>query len=202
MEPSDDMTKTPGSPFRLIGLIGFVGGTVASAQLFAHGAGWIWVTLAALIAAISMVAMAVGLRQEALAGRSRLTTPEKAQLCYDQLQGLWVVGFVLSFIFASLYLPGVERVWLRAGLIAVPLGFLAVLVTEFIRMVVRSDELQRGQQLIACSIAGGAVVVVATVWSMLSSLVGGWSDAPGIWLLPAFAVVYGIALSLIRRREA
>ncbi len=199
MDSSDENPRTADSNLRFAGLLTFVIGTVVSAQLFAHGISWIFAALAAVVAGAGMIAMAIGLKREALAGRTRLSTGEKALLRYEQFQGLWTVGFVLSFVFAELYAPTLTRPVLQGVVIATPLILLAVLVSEFVRMVVRSDEHQRAQYVAASAIAGGTLLVAATAWSVLASLLGGWPEPPGWSLLPGFAVVYGIALSILKR---
>ncbi len=186
---------------RFGGILVFVSATVISAQLFAHGASWAFAGLAALVALAGLIAMMVGLRREAMAGRSRLSTPERARLRFDQLHVIWVLGFTFSFLLAIVYAPQVEHAVLRGGIIAAPLIMLAVLVAEFVRMIVKSDEHQRAQHLAACAIAGGAVVVGATAWSVLNELVGIWPEPDAWTLLPTYAVIYGVTHAILARGD-
>ena len=197
-----DAHALPYSWLRFGGLALFVGGVVGAAQLATGAAGWVWLALAALAILAGMAGMAVGLRGELMAGRTKLTTPERSRLRFDQWHGLWVVGYTFSFIFAVNTVPGVESIILRAILIAVPFVLMAILISEFVRMVVRSDEHQRAQHVAASAIGGGVLIVAAAVWSMLGDMMGGWPSPPGWAFIPAFVVVYVLALSVLSRGEA
>ncbi len=190
------------SGLRFGGLLLFISGTVAVAQLFAHGGGLPWIALAAAATIAGLIAMALGLRGELMAGRTKLTTPERSRLRFDQWHGLWVLGYVLSFIFGLNTVPNMENVILRGVLITLPLVMLGVMISEFIRMIIRSDEHQRAQHVTASAVGAGGLVVALGAWSTLGELLGGWPSPPGWTLIPAFVVIYVIALSILNRGEA
>lgn len=199
---SSAMSPLVSSSLRLGGVLVFVTGCIASANLFAYGVGWPWLVLAIAVTLSGMIAMAAGLRGELMAGRKRLTTPERSRLRFDQWHGLWVFGYVFSFIVALTLAPGLDNGVARSALIAAPLAFFAVMVFEFVRMIVKSDEHQRGQHITASAISAGALIVAAGGWSTLSELIGGAPQPPGWALLPAFSVLYVLALSIMNREDA
>ncbi len=193
----------PGSLLRFGGLLAFVAGCVATANLITASDGRLWLVLAAAVTLSGMVAMAIGLRRELMAGRQSLTTPERAKLRFDQWHGLWVLGYVFSFVFAANILPSLENDLMRIALIVVPIVFFAVMVLEFVRMIAKADEHQRAQHLTASSMGAGALVAGVAAWSTLGELVaGGLPQPPGWALIPSFTVLYVAILSVLNRDEA
>lgn len=148
----------------------------------------------------AFVLMAWALRRNALEGRTRLPSPERARLRFQTLHGVWVVAFVLSFVFAAPRAQEVESAGFSLLLASAPFVFLALMVAEFVRMIVRSDEMERRQHVTASAIAGGGLVVFASFWSVLQVSAPGLPGLEGWTLLPAFAVIY--ALVLMRVQDA
>jgi hypothetical protein len=185
---------------RFGGLTLLIGGTVFSTQLLAFGAHWGFAAAVAGLGLAGLIAMCVGVRREALAGRSRLTTPERARLRFEQLHVVWVLGFVISFVAAEPLLNQVSGPIVRGAVVAAPIVLLVVMVAEFTRMIVLSDELERQNHVTALGIAGSGVVAGVTGLSVLATLINGWSEPQGWTLLPVFSVVYGVSHWLLQRR--
>ncbi|WP_421785588.1 hypothetical protein [Hyphobacterium sp.] len=199
-ETRSGMSPSLSSGLRLTGLVAFVGGSIWAAHAFASGAP-LWTAAAAFTTLAGMVAMAEGMRRELMAGRTRLTTPERSRLRYDQWHGFWVIGYVFSFVLAVNVAPSLENLLAKSALIAVPMILLVGMVSEFVRMIVKSDERQRAQHITASAIGAGTLVVSIAAWGTLGELMGGWPSPPGWTLLPSFAIVYAIALSVLNRGE-
>ena len=180
----------------IAGPLGFALSVVAAAHLAAAGRPVLAVA-GAVAAFVALVLMAWSLRRRALDGRARLPKPEQARLRFQSLNGVWVTAFVLSLVFAAPAARDVEPAAFSLALKAAPLVFLALLVSEFVRMIVRSDERERRQHLTACAIAGGALVVLAALWSVLQVGAPGLAALPGWVFLPAFAVLYALALTAL-----
>ena len=181
----------------IAGPLGFALSVVAAVHL--AGAGRPVLAAAGAVAAFAaLVLMAWAFRRRALDGRARLPTPEQARLRFQSLNGVWVTAFVLSLVFAAPAARDVEPAAFSLALTAAPLVFLAILVSEFVRMIVRSDERERRQHLTACAIAGGALVVLAALWSVLQVSAPGLAALPGWVLLPGFAVLYALALTALQ----
>jgi uncharacterized membrane protein YcjF (UPF0283 family) len=199
-EKRSGISQSLSSGLRLGGLAAFVGGSIWAAHAFASSAP-LWTALAALTTLVGMVALVAGMRRELMAGRTRLTKPERARLRYDQWHGLWVIGYVFSFVLAVNVAPSLENLLYKSALIAVPLLLLVGMVSEFVRMIVKSDEYQRAQHVTASAVSAGILVVALAVWGTMGELMGGWPSPPGWTLLPSFAIVYAIALSVLNRGE-
>jgi len=185
----------------IVGPLGFAVGVVAAVQLTAAGA-----PLAAAAAAFAALAafavMAWSMRVSALDGRERLPTPERARLRFQTFNALWVVLFVLSFVFAEPLARAAPHPAMGVAMRAVPVLALAVLVVEFVRMIALSDEMERLQHLTACASAGGGLVALSTLWSVLQASAPGLPALEGWMLLPAFAVAYALAMTLIQQGRA
>jgi hypothetical protein len=179
---------------------GFALGVVASVQLAAAGA-VISAGLAAFIALAAFGLMAWSLRRRALAGRERLPTPERAALRFQTFNALWVVAFVLSLVFLAPKAVEAEHAAARFAYLAAPTAALTILVAEFVRLILLSDEMERRQHLTASAIAGGALVAGAAFWGVLDTGLPGLPSLEGWMLLPAFAALYGPALMIIRRGQ-
>ena len=182
----------------LAGPLGFAAGVVAAAQLAVAGA-MVGAGLAMLAALSAFALMAWSMRGSALDGRTRLPTPERAALRFQTLNALLVVAFVLSFVFMAPQAAQAEHPAVRLAYLAAPLAALAVLVAEFVRMIVLSDEMERRQHVAATAIAGGALVSGAAVWGVLEAGLPGLASLQGWMLLPAFATLYAPALMILRR---
>jgi hypothetical protein len=185
----------------LAGPLGFALSVVAAVQLAGAGAA-LGAGLAALIAFAAFALMAWSLRRRALAGRERLPTPERAALRFQTFNVLWVVAFVLSFVFLAPMAVQAEHAAARFAYLAAPVAALAVLVGEFVRMIVLSDEMERRQHIAATAIAGGALVAAAAFWGVLEAGMPGLASPQGWMLLPAFATLYAPALMILQRGRA
>ncbi len=202
MDEDDTHPSKPLSAFwlRFGGLALLIGGTIFTTQLLAFGAHWGFAAVVALIGLGGLAAMSIGVRREALAGRSRLTTPERARLRFEQFHVLWVLGFVVAFVAAEPLASQMNNAIARGAFIGAPIALLVVLVAEFTRMIVLSDEFERGLHTTAIAIAGGGVVAGATGLSVLATLVDGWTEPQAWTFLPVFSVIYGVTHALLRRR--
>jgi len=182
----------------LAGPLGFALGVVAAVLLAVAGA-VLGAGLAALFALAAFGLMAWSLRRRALDGRKRLPTPERAALRFQTFNALWVVVFVLSFVFVAPLAAEAEHTGKRFVYLAIPAAALAVLVAEFVRMIVLSDERERRQHVAAAAIAGGALVAGAAFWGVLEAGLAGLASPKGWMLLPAFATIYAPALAILQR---
>lgn len=182
----------------LAGPFAFALSVVAAALLAGAGAA-LGAGLAALVALAAFVLMAWSMRRRALDGRKRLPTPERAALRFQIFNGLWVVAFVLSFVFIAPLAAETEQAFERFAYLATPAAALAVLVAEFVRMIVLSDERERRQHVAACAIAGGVLVAGAAFWGVLEAGLPGLSSPQGWILLPAFATLYAPVFALLQR---
>ncbi|MBI1235724.1 MAG: hypothetical protein GC188_03470 [Alphaproteobacteria bacterium] len=199
-EKRSGINQSLSSGLRLGGVAAFVSGSIWAAHAFVANAP-LWTAVAALTTLVGMIALVAGMRRELMAGRTSLTNPERARLRFDQWHGLLVVAYAFSFVLAVNVAPSLENLLYKSALIAVPLLLLVGMVSEFVRMIVKSDECQRAQHVTASAISAGTLVVAIAVWGTIGELMGGWPSLPGWTLLPSFAIVYAIALSVLNRGE-
>ena len=181
----------------IIGPLGFALGVVAAVNSAAADR-LIAAALSSVLTVAAFALMAWAIRRRALDGRTRLTTPERAKVRFQILQGVWVSAFVLSLVFGAPFADELEGGPLRLAVLGAPVLFLAILIGEFVRMIVRSDERERAQHVTACAVAGGALVVITALWSVLQIGAPGLPGLPGWALLPAFAVGYALVLMRLR----
>lgn len=191
----------PAIPARIGGIAGpitFAFSVVAAVDMAKSGAA-LAAGLAALAALAAFAVMSWSMRVRALDGRRRLPTPERARLRFQTVHVILVVVFVLCFAFVAPLASETDKVILSLAYAATPVFALAVLVAEFIRMIVMSDEMERRDHITASAAAAGALVVAATLWSVLQTGFPGLAALEGWVLLPAFAGLYALASVIIRR---
>lgn len=110
---------------------------------------------------------------------------------------------VLMPIFIVCFVAGVFLHPSALGLVLQAVGTISVggVIYEFIVLVRALDELQHRIHMTALAIAGGVLASLATVWGLLATGLG--LLGPNVtFALPAFGVLYYLALFLVSRRYA
>lgn len=110
---------------------------------------------------------------------------------------------VLLPIFIVCFVAGVSLHPSPLGLILQAVGMICVggIIFEFIVLVRALDELQHRIHVTALAIAGGVLACLATAWGLLAMGLG--IVGPNVtFALPAFGVLYYLALFLVSRRYA
>jgi hypothetical protein len=129
----------------------------------------------------------------------RLSPPEVARRRFSIVHTLVMLAFAASILAVARFGPTAPPA-LRWALVALPPMLLALSAWEFVRMVRNDDEMMQLLYLRAVYISAGLVLVAATIWGMFEVLLG-MPGFPGFLLLPAFAVIYGIVLSILSSRR-
>lgn len=110
---------------------------------------------------------------------------------------------ILMPIFIVCFVAGVSLHPSTLGLVLQAIGMACVgwVIFEFIVLMSTLDELQHRIHMTALAIAGGVLASLATVWGLLA--IGLGSGGPNAtFALPAFGLLYYLALFLVSRRYA
>jgi hypothetical protein len=200
------MTDAPQAslhPFRSTGTLGLmfmlagVGMFILSAFVLTWGGSSI---AAAGLFLASLALFGLWAREDIVARRARdgaISQPE-----------MRMARIVPAHILLLLLFVGVEMVRVRwgaaldeAGLGMVLTGLSAGVLTGwcavFILLVRSADEMVRAMMVRATAAAAGGTLFIAVFWAVIARGVGA-PEIPALWLFPLFAVVYGIAASVMR----
>jgi O-antigen/teichoic acid export membrane protein len=88
---------------------------------------------------------------------------------------------------------------LRWALVALPGVLLIAWAWVVARGIRQADEMMQALYVRAAAIAGGTLLTAATVWGLFVSLLGA-PDFPAFLLLPAFSLLFGVVLTVLRAR--
>jgi hypothetical protein len=106
-----------------------------------------------------------------------------------------LVGFAAVMPATVFILHRVETPWQRWLLAIGPVALLTLWASEFFRMIRASDEMMQAVHLRAVAISAGLVLLAASLWDIITRLAAA-PPVPVFLLLPASAVVYGVAIAI------
>jgi uncharacterized membrane protein len=111
-----------------------------------------------------------------------------------------LAGFAAVMLATTSILHRIQTPWQRWLLAIGPVALLALWAWEFLRLIRSSDEMMQAMHLRAIAISAGTVLLAASLWDIVARL----APAPGVpafLLLPASAVVYGVAVAILTPRR-
>lgn len=129
----------------------------------------------------------------------KLSGPDAARRRYHVVEPVIAISFVLAIIAAGALMSQAQGELQRWLLAAAPVGVLVLWAWSFFRVIRDDDEMMQAFYLRLIAISAMLVVFGATAWGIVERLLGA-PPLPGFLLLPAFAVVYGVATAVMSRR--
>lgn len=132
------------------------------------------------------------------AGGEHAPRPEIRSLRRLPLQIALLLLYVLT-LNVSASLDPQSPAGLRSAMQALPSGLLVGWVAVFAYSIAKSDEMVRRVETIAVAIGAGATLLAATIWGQVATHTGA-PDFATVFLFPAFAVFYWLALASVSRR--
>jgi len=125
--------------------------------------------------------------------RPPLSTPDAARRRFMVIQMVVLAAFAVVMIATATIMQRIDSPTHRWLYAAGPVAILILWAWEFFRMIRRDDEMMQVIHLRAVALSAGLVLLAASLWGILERLL----QAPGLpnfLLLPAFAVVYSVAI--------
>lgn len=129
----------------------------------------------------------------------QLSGPDAARRRYLVVQLVIAITFVLAIIAAGALMSRAQGELQRWLLASAPVGVLVLWAWAFFKVVRHDDEMMQAFHLRLIAISAMLVVFGGTAWGIVERLLA-VPPLPGFLLLPAFAVVYGVATTVISRR--
>jgi hypothetical protein len=173
---------------------------VAAAWLSA-GAGWpARLSLGALTLALWAVwfgAYRVRLRGGATPGEP-VSPPDAARNRFMIVHAALALLFVIAMLFGAGVISTDSSLAARMAATAAPAAVLTVWAWEFARMVIHADEMMRAIHLRAIAVAAGVVLFGVSLWHLFAVMLG-LPEFSQTFLLPAFAVIYSLAMGAQRQ---
>lgn len=127
--------------------------------------------------------------------KTPLSPPDAAQRRFMIAHLGLLVGFAAVMPATVFILHRVETPWQRWLLAIGPVALLTLWASEFFRMIRASDEMMQAVHLRAVAISAGLVLLAASLWDIITRLAAA-PPVPVFLLLPASAVVYGVAIAI------
>lgn len=128
------------------------------------------------------------------------SAPDAARRRFVLAQTAILVGFAAVMVATTIILRRVDVPWQRWLFAGGPVALLILWAWEFFRMIRADDEMMQAVHLRAVALSAGLVLLAASLWDVLVRLLA-VPAAPAFLLLPAFALVYGLALTILTPRE-
>ncbi len=122
------------------------------------------------------------------------SAPRSARVRYAQRSVASIAGFAICMIGPGL----VDLGEFGVAVSLLGLGFIGWLIFEFVVLVRSLDELQFKIHVTSLAIAGGAIAVLSTLWSIAAVSVG-YSEPSPAFALPAVGASYYLALFFVTR---
>lgn len=126
--------------------------------------------------------------------------PDAARARFMVAHVILALLFIVAMTGGAALLSRADTLALRVAATAAPALVLCLWAWEFARMIRRADEMMQAAHMRAVAIAAGLVLFAASLWGLFEQMLG-LPAYPSVYLLPAFAVVYSVALSAQGVRE-
>ncbi len=130
----------------------------------------------------------------------RLSTPDAARRRFHIRQWAIMAAFAFAVIAAVVWAPRIAEAWLRWPVVMAPVALLALWGWEFFKIIRDDDEMMGLFQLRVTAFSAVLVLLGATMWGMLETLVRA-PALPPFLLLPLFAIVHGLVWTIANARR-
>lgn len=124
----------------------------------------------------------------------QISPPDAARNRFMVLHVVFALTFVVAMLGGVAVIGTHDSPLVRAAATLVPAGVLLFWGWEFARMILRADEMMQAAHLRAVAIGAGIVLFGVSIWHLFATMAG-LPEFPQTFLLPAFAVIYSIAMS-------
>lgn len=129
----------------------------------------------------------------------QLSGPDAARRRYMVVQLAIAITFALTIIAAGVLMPHAQGELQRWLVTSAPVGVLVLWAWALFRVISHDDEMMQAFHLRLIAISAMLVVFAGTAWGIVERLLAA-PPLPAFLLLPAFAVVYGVATAVMSRR--
>lgn len=132
--------------------------------------------------------------------RAPSNAPDIARRRFIAIQSGLAAGFTIAMLVASACIPRVDHPAYRWLIASIPVILLIVWAWRFFEMIRADDERMQAIHLRAVAVGAGLVLLSVSLWGIFERLVGA-PEIPAFLQLPAFAVIYGVAMLYLEDRK-
>lgn len=144
-------------------------------------------------------ALGADYREIGIVARRPLSAPDSARRRFVIAQFGLAAAFAISMSAAATLIPRFDQPVHRWLFALVPVLLLTVWAWRFFEMIRADDEMMQALHLRAVAISAGLVLLAVSFCGIFERLVG-VSAVPAFLQLPAFALIYGIAMAYLKDR--
>lgn len=125
--------------------------------------------------------------------------PDVARRRFVAVQSGLAAAFTIAMLAAGTFISRVDQTVYRWLLALIPILLLVAWAWRFLEMIRADDERMQAIHFRAIALGAGLVVLAVSLWGIFERLIGA-PAIPAFFQLPAFAMIYGWAMSYFGNR--